>query len=159
MNVQNLVFILYITFICKFGTISQYNFLLAINNKGLIAHHKKNIQALEKTAKNTTQGAQTIMAQQREALENALTDITHMVQDARDGGMNKENARDIIADQVEFAKRSFETTIQNATSMGEVVRDVSNENMNVLKERVQESIEEIKSTMGKDDDEPPVKPG
>ena len=125
----------------------------------VVAHHKKNIQALEKAAKNTTQGAQTIMAQQREALENALTDITHMVQDARDGGMNKENARDIIADQVEFAKRSFETTIQNATSMGEVVRDVSNENMNVLKERVQESIEEIKSTMGKDDDEPPVKPG
>ena len=74
--------------------------------------------------------------------------------------MNKENARDIIADQVEFAKRSFETTIANATSLGEVVRDVSEQNMSVLKDRVQESIEEIKSTMGSDDDsdEPPIKP-
>ena len=126
----------------------------------VVTHHKKNIRALEEAAKNTTEGAQAIMGAQRKALENTLADITHMVQDARDGGMNKENARDIIADQVEFAKRSFETTIANATSLGEVVRDVSEQNMSVLKDRVQESIEEIKSTMGSDDDsdEPPIKP-
>ena len=124
----------------------------------VVAHHKKNIHALEETAKNTTEGAQAIMGQQRKALENALADITHMVQDARDGGMNKENARNIVADQVEFAKRSFETTIANATSMGEVARDVGKDNMTVLKDRVQESINEIKSTMGSDDDDTPVKP-
>ena len=133
--------------------------LPSVTIEDVVSHHKKNIQALEAAAKNTSEGAQAIMAQQRKTLENTLADITHMVQDARDGGMNRENARDIVADQVEFAKRSFETTIENATSMGEVVKDVSKENMLVLKNRVNESIEEIKSSMDRDDDDTPVKPG
>ncbi|MFD0917122.1 phasin family protein [Pseudahrensia aquimaris] len=137
--------------------------LPSVTIEDVVNHHRKNIRALEAAAQNTTKGAQAIMNEQRKQLENALADITHMVQDARDGGLNKENARDVVADQAEFAKKAFESTIQNATSMGEVLRNVSTENMNVLKTRVQESIEEIKSAMdsGKSDgggDEPPIKP-
>ena len=127
----------------------------------VVNHHKKNIQAFEKAAQNTTQGVQAVMSQQRKALENTLADITHMVQDARDGGFNKENARDVVADQMEFTKRSFETTIRNATSMGEIISDVSKSNIAVLKDRVQDGLEEIKSTMDRDDgaeDETPIKP-
>ena len=125
----------------------------------VVSFHKKNIRALEETTKNASEGAQAIMGQQRKALEEALADITHMVQDARDGGFNKENARDIVADQAEFAKRSFETTIKNATEMGNVVTDVSKNNIAVLKNRVQESIEDIKSSFDQEDDETPIKPG
>nr|WHW29411.1 putative phasin family protein [uncultured bacterium] len=113
----------------------------------VVNHNKKNIQAMEKAAGNTTKSAQAIMAQQRKALEEALADITHMVQDARDGGLNKENARDIVTDQMEFAKRSFETTIKNASEIGDIVRETSKDNLMVLKDRVQESLAEIKTVM------------
>ncbi|MEL6503811.1 MAG: TIGR01841 family phasin [Pseudomonadota bacterium] len=113
----------------------------------VMQHNRRNIAAMEKMAKNTTESATAIMNQQRKALENALADVTHMVQDARDGGLNKENARDIISDQVEFTRRSFETTIKNATEMGEILSQTGKDNMMVLKDRMQEQIEEIKTVM------------
>jgi phasin family protein len=131
-----------------------------IEIEDIVSHHKKNIRTLEEAARNTTEGAQAIMSQQRKALEETLADITHMVQDARDGGLNKENAREVISDQMEFTKRSFEATIKNATSTAGIVGDVSRENLNVFKERLRNGIEEIKSTMDSesDDGDPPVKP-
>lgn len=113
----------------------------------VMQHNRRNIATMEKIAKNTTSSATAIMAQQRKALENALADVTHMVQDARDGGLNKENARDIVSDQVEFTRRSFETTIKNATEMGEILSQTGKDNMMVLKDRMQDQIEEIKTVM------------
>ena len=52
--------------------------LPSVTIEDVVSHHKKNIQALEAAAKNTSEGAQAIMAQQRKTLENTLADITHM---------------------------------------------------------------------------------
>ena len=125
--------------------------LPTVTVEDIVAHHKKNIKALEQAAGNTTASTQAIMAQQRKALEEALADITHMVQDARDGGFNKENARDIIADQMEFTKRSFETTIRNATEIGEIAQKTGKDNLAILRTRVQESLAEMRDMIDRTD--------
>ncbi|MEN0040517.1 MAG: TIGR01841 family phasin [Pseudomonadota bacterium] len=131
--------------------------LPTVTVEDMMAHHRANIAAMEKAARNTTEGTQAVMAEQRKALEATLADITEMVEKARSGGMNRETARDLLADQVAFTQRSFERTLQTAGAMGTVMRDTTSDNMAVLRERVQQGIEELKSTIDDKDDEPPVK--
>jgi len=110
----------------------------------VVEHHKKNIEAMQQIARNTSSGTQTLMAKQRENLEEALADISKLVQDAA----SSKDPNQAISDQVEFAKRSFEATIKNATEMGGIMRDTSTESFNILLKRVEESIEDIRDNMG-----------
>lgn len=105
--------------------------------------HKKNIEAMQQIARSTSSGTQTLMAKQRENLEDTLGEITKMVQDATSSG----NPSQAISDQLEFAKRSFEATIKNATEMGDIMRDTSTESLNILRKRVEDSMEEIRDKM------------
>ncbi|EFL87663.1 TIGR01841 family phasin [Ahrensia sp. R2A130] len=124
----------------------------------MMAHHRANIAAMEKAARNTTEGTKAVMAEQRKALEATLADITKMVETAREGGMNRETARELLAEQVAFTQRSFERTLETAGAVGSAMRDTTSDNMAVLRERVQQGIEEMKTTMDRNDgDEPPVK--
>ena len=127
----------------------------------MMAHHRANIAAMEKAARNTTEGTQAVMAEQRKALEATLADITTMVEKAREGGMNRETARELLADQGAVTQRSFERTLETAGAVGSTMRDTTSDNMAVLRERVQQGIDELKTTMDRSggDDELPVKEG
>ncbi len=62
---------------------------------------------------------------------------------------SKGSPTELMSDQLEFAKKSFEKTIKNTTELGEIARDSSTESFNILQKRVQDSIQEIRSGMGK----------
>ena len=111
----------------------------------VVEQNRKNIEAMQQIARTTSSGTQTLMAKQREALEESLGEIAKMVQ----GSMTPGDPSQMISNQVEFARRSFETTIKNVTEMGEIVRDTSSDSFNILKQRVEDSIEEIRDTMDK----------
>ncbi len=110
----------------------------------VVDYHKKNIEAMQQIARNTSSGTQTLMAKQREDLEETLGEISKLVQDAASSPGNPGQA---ISDQVEFAKRSFEATIKNATEMSDIMRDTGTESFNILRKRVEDSIEEIRDKM------------
>lgn len=118
----------------------------------VVDHHRRNIEALQEAARNTSEGAQAAMAKQREMLEQTLADITETVQKTKltDPPMQQ------VAAQTELARRTFDATVRNATQMGEIARDTSKQNLDLLRKRVEESIEEIKSTI-EEGDEPPIK--
>ncbi|MDA8870411.1 TIGR01841 family phasin [Rhizobiaceae bacterium] len=120
----------------------------------VMGHHRRNIQAMQEAARNTSQGAQAVLAKQREALERTLGDVAETVRETKltDPPMEQ------IAAQAEFARRAFDATVKTTTEMGSIVRDTSQANMAVLRDRVQESIEEVKGAIGRGetDDEPPV---
>ena len=118
----------------------------------IMDHHSKNIAAMQEAAANATQAGQDVMGAQRAALEDALADIRGMVDTAREGGMNRDTARDLVAEQMEFTKRSFEATIATTTKTVESVRDVNAKNMELLKGRVKDSIEDVRSKMDRDED-------
>ena len=111
----------------------------------VVDYHRKNLEALQKAAQASSSGAQAAMSKQREQLEQALAEITKMVQDA---SQSKDPSK-IISDQTEFARKSFDTTIKNAAEINEVLRDSSTESFNILKDRVEQSIAELQERMSK----------
>ena len=113
----------------------------------IVDHHRRNIQALQDAASAASAGGQEIMNLQRAQLEEALKDIAEMVQDAMSGGVDPSK---MMADQADFAKKSFETTVKNASDVGEVIRGSGEETFNILRARMEESIAELSSGMKKD---------
>lgn len=113
----------------------------------IVDYHRRNIQALQDAAQTASAGGQALMGKQREALEEALSDITEMVQSSTQGGADPSQ---MMSNQADFAKKSFETTIKNATEMGGIVRESGAEAFGVLKTRVEESLSEISGGVKKD---------
>lgn len=113
----------------------------------LVDHHRKNIQAMQDAVSAASTGGQEVMNRQRAQLEDALKDIAEMVQGAMSGGVDPSK---MMADQAEFAKKSFETTVKNASEVGEIVKGSSEETFNILRARMEESISELSSGLKKD---------
>lgn len=113
----------------------------------LVDHHRKNIQAMQDAASAASAGGQEVMNMQRAQLEAALKDIAEMVQGAMSGGIDPSK---MMAGQAEFAKKSFETTVKNASEVGEIVKGSGEETFNILRTRMEESIAELSSGMKKD---------
>jgi phasin family protein len=111
----------------------------------ILAHHRKNLEALQKSASATATGASNLMAKQREVLQETLREITDMAQDFRATG----SPQDAIAKQVEFARKSFEAAVKNAGESAEIVRKSGSESIEVLRSRIKEAMEEVRETFEK----------
>jgi phasin family protein len=120
--------------------------LPGVDVEKIVAHHRKNLETLEKTAKAATSGASTVMAKQREILQDTLREVADMAQSMRSGGTNPP---ELLAKQADFAKRSFETAIKNASEMADVVRASSTETIEILRDRIKEAMEEIRDGVQK----------
>jgi phasin family protein len=81
----------------------------------------------------------------REILQETLREVTDMAQNFRAGA----NPQDMMAKQADFAKRSFETAIKNASEMADVVRQSSTETIEILRNRIKDAMEEIRDGMTK----------
>lgn len=111
----------------------------------VLDHHRRNLEALQKAASAQAAGANSIMAKQREALQDGLKEITDMAHSFRAGG----SAQDIIAKQTEFARKSFETAVKNAGEVGEIIRKSGTESVEILRERIKTAMEEIREAYEK----------
>jgi len=110
----------------------------------MVEHQRKNIQAFQDAMQATSSGTQEFMSKQREQLESALADVTDMFQT-----FNPSEPSKMASDQMEFAKKSFETAIKNTTELGEIARDTGTESFKILRDRMQESMAEIREGMDK----------
>jgi phasin family protein len=106
----------------------------------IIQHHRRNLETLEKTAQAATAGATSLMAKQREIMEEALREVADMAESFRSPG----NPQDMVAKQAEFARRSFEAAVKNASEMAEVVRQSSTETIEILRERIREAMQDVR---------------
>ena len=129
----------------KFGENLQ---LPTADVSSVMDYHKKNIQAFQDVVQVTSSGTRNLMNKQREALEETLADISEMI---KTSSANRDPSQ-MMNNQMEFARKSFEATIKNTTEMGTIIRDMNMESYNVLKNRVEESISDIREGMtgGKD---------
>ena len=108
-----------------------------LNN--MMDEHRKNLQALQAATKIGTASAQEVMDKQRAALEEALADITETVQAATKGG----DASQMMTAPLDLAKRSFDATLRNTAEIAQTVQQGNMEALNILKERVTESVQEL----------------
>ncbi|MGD9912598.1 MAG: phasin family protein [Rhizobiaceae bacterium] len=111
----------------------------------ILSHHRKNLEALQKSASATASGASNLMAKQRDVLQDTLREITDMAQDFRGPG----NPQDAMAKQVEFARKSFEAAVKNAGETAEIVRKSGGESIEVLRNRIKEAMDEVREAFEK----------
>lgn len=118
--------------------------LPTVDVQTIIDHHRRNLEALQKSAETAGSGATRIMERQREMLQDTLREITDMAQSYR----SPTNPQDMMARQTEFARKSFETAVKNATEMTDLVRQSSTETIEVLRQRIKDGMEEIRTGNG-----------
>lgn len=125
-----------------FARLGQDLKLPGMDIERVIEHHRKNLEALQKSAQSANVGASAVLARQREMLEETLRQITDMAEHYRP----PMNPQDMVAKQADFARKSFETAVKNASEMADLVRKSSDETLEILRKRIREGMEEIRSS-------------
>lgn len=111
------------------------------NVEAILAHHRKNLEALEKSARAGAAGATSLLSRQREMLQDTLREVSDMAQSYKAPG----NPQELMSKQAEFAKKSFEAALKNASEVAELVKKSGTESVEILRERIKEAMEEIRS--------------
>lgn len=129
------------SFIDMFGKFGRDLKLPNVDVEAILAHHARNLEALEKSARASAAGASALLSRQREMLQDTLREITDMAQSYRAPGSPQE----MMQKQAAFARKSFETALKNAGEMAELARASGTESIEVLRSRIKEAMEEIRA--------------
>jgi phasin family protein len=129
------------SFLDMFNNFGRDLKLPSMDVEAILSHHRKNLEALQKSASATTTGAQNLMTKQRQILQDTMSEITDMAQSYRAPG----NPQEMMAKQADFARRSFETAVKNASEVAEIVKKSGTESVEILRERIRETMEEIRN--------------
>ena len=111
----------------------------------IMEHHQKNLDAMARSWQAMASGASEVASRQRAILEQAMKDVTAMVQEYRPGG----NAQEIMAKQAEFAQKAMAAAIANTRDIAELVQKSTGEAFRIVQERMRESYDEIKASLDK----------
>ncbi|MFD2056851.1 phasin family protein [Mesorhizobium calcicola] len=129
------------SFMDMFGRFGRDLKVPNVDVEAILAHHRKNLEALEKSARASAAGATSLLSRQREMLQETLREVTEMAQSYRAPG----NPQDLMAKQTEFARRSFEVALKNAGEVAELVKKSGTESVDILRTRIKEAMEEIRA--------------
>jgi phasin family protein len=111
----------------------------------ILDHHRKNLDALEKASRSAASGASDVFAKQREILEQTLAEVREMTTRLQAPG----SPRELVDRQAEFARKSFEAAVKNASDIGEVISRSSTEALDILRGRIKEAMEEMQKGVTK----------
>ena len=111
----------------------------------IMEHQQKNLEAMTKSWQAMAGAANEIAKKQRDIFEQAVKDVTAMVQEYKPGG----SPQDIMAKQAEFAKKAMEAAIANTRDIAELVQKSTAEAFKIVQDRMKESYEEIRTTVEK----------
>ncbi|ESX89124.1 phasin family protein [Mesorhizobium sp. LSHC412B00] len=111
------------------------------NVEAILAHHRKNLEALERSARAGAAGATSLLSRQREVLQDTLREVSDMAQSYKAPG----NPQELMTKQAEFARKSFEAALKNAGEVAELVKKSGTESIEILRSRIKEAMEEIRS--------------
>ncbi|AZO74936.1 MAG: phasin family protein [Mesorhizobium sp.] len=115
--------------------------LPTVDVQAILDHHRKNLEALEKSARASAAGASSILSRQHEMVQEALGEITRMARNYQVPG----NPQELMTRQVDFARKSFETTLKNAGEVADLVRKSGTESIEILRDRIKDAMAEIRA--------------
>src|SRR5262245_254393 len=105
----------------------------------LIEVHRRNIDALGRSAQVATEGAD----KQREIIETAFRETSAMVRDFKP----TENPQEMLVKQTEFAKKAFDITLQNTRDIAELAMKTTSDATAIVRERLRESLSELRNSV------------
>ena len=111
----------------------------------IMEHHQKNLEAMTRSWQAVAGGATEVAKKQREIFDEAVKEVTAMVQQYKPPG----NPQEIMAKQAEFAKKAMEAAITNTRDIAELVQKSSTEAFKIVQDRMKESYEEIRTSVEK----------
>jgi phasin family protein len=111
----------------------------------IIAHHRKNLEALSASGKAAAEGAAAFASKQREIVATAVKDI----QDAAHSFKISGSAQEMMAAQTEFAKKAMEAAVQNTRDMAELAQKSNQDAIRIIQDRMKESFEEIRQSFSR----------
>lgn len=117
----------------------------AVDMDKIIAHHRKNLEALAASGKAAAEGATAIAAKQKEIVETAVKEIQAAAENFKLPG----SAQEMMAAQSEFAKRAMEAAVKNTRDMAELMQKSNAEAARVIQDRMRESFEEIRQSFSR----------
>jgi phasin family protein len=110
--------------------------------EAMLSHQRKNLEAMEKSARAAATGASSVMAKQREALQETFNEIAEMAKGQNAPG----NPQEFVSKQAEFARKTFEAAVKNAGEVAEIVRQSGGESIDILRQRIQEAMSEVRDS-------------
>src|SRR5258705_2955004 len=105
----------------------------------LIEVHRKNLDALQRSAQVSSEGAKSLADKQREIVETAFREAAAMARDFKPTG----NPQEIIAKQAEFARKAFDITVQNTRDITELATRTTADATAIIRDRLRESLNEL----------------
>jgi phasin family protein len=132
------------SFASMFTKLAEDLKLPRVDTEKLIEAHRKNIDALARSAEAASEGAKALAVKHREIVEEAIRETGAMVRDFK-----LESPQDAAAKQVEFAKKAFEAAVRNTRDVAQLVQKSSTDALRIIQERMQQSFEEIRDTVEK----------
>ena len=114
-----------------------------IDYEAFVDIHRKNIEAMQKSAAMLSEGGRATVAKQQEILAEVGREAQQMLADFRPGGSPQE----VATKQAELAKRVFEATVKNTRDIAELVQKSSGEAPRVILDRMRASFAEARAAI------------
>lgn len=116
-----------------------------VDVESVLSAHRKNIEAVTTANQAAFEGLQAVFRRQAEIVRSSVEDASSYVNQVIAAGSPEEKA----ARQAEIVKTAFESALSNVKELAELVAKSNNEAAEILTKRVSESLEEVKSAIGK----------
>ena len=111
----------------------------------MVEMHRKNFEALGRTAQVAGEGAKALAEKQREIMETAFRETSAMVRDFKPSGTPKE----LLAKQTEYAKKAFDIAMQNTRDVADLTKKTTSDATAIVRERLRESLTELRESVSR----------
>lgn len=116
-----------------------------LDTAALVESQKKNVDALITANQAALTGAQELLKQQGEMLQQAMTDAA----EAATSLAGSSNPMELAEKQKKLVQAAFEKALTNSTEISQLVKKNQDEISNLVNQRVSESLQEIKESISK----------
>ena len=106
--------------------------------------HRKNIEAMQKSAAVLSEEGRAVLAKQQEILAEVGREARQLIADFKPGGGSPQ---EVAAKQAELAKRVFEAAVKNTRDVAELVQKSSTEAPKIILDRMRESFAEARAAI------------
>ena len=114
-----------------------------IDYEAFLDIHRKNIEAMQKSAAALSEGGRAVFAKQQEILAEVVREARQLIADFKPGGSSQE----VATKQAELARRVFEATVKNTKDVAELVQRSSSEAPKIILDRMRESFSEARAAI------------
>ncbi len=126
------------------GDFKEFN-APGIDVQALVAFQQRNLEALANANRTAFEGAQAMMARQAEILREALEEMRGAVE----AMAAQKQPEDVVAQQTEMIKQSFEKTVANMRELSEMMAKSNTQAVDGLNKRIAEGLDELKTNIAK----------